>query len=67
MKARTGDWVIVRGHQVGDPDRKAMIIEVHGRDGAPPYVVQWDDGHESTFFPAADAVIEAHDAPSSAK
>ncbi|WP_030172107.1 DUF1918 domain-containing protein [Spirillospora albida] len=60
MKANVGDWVIVRGHHVGEPDRKALIVEVHGGDGEPPYVVEWDDGHSSTFFPAADAVIERH-------
>ncbi|WP_396451967.1 DUF1918 domain-containing protein [Actinomadura sp.] len=58
MKAKKGDWVIVHGHQVGEPDRKALITEVHGKDGAPPYVVEWDDGHTSTFYPSSDAVIE---------
>ncbi|TYK43620.1 DUF1918 domain-containing protein [Actinomadura decatromicini] len=62
MKANNGDWVIVRGHQVGEADRKALILEIHGENGAPPYVVEWDDGHVSTFFPAADAVIERHSA-----
>lgn len=62
MKANIGDWVIVRGHLVGEPDRKALIHEVHGHNGAPPYVVEWDDGHVSTFFPSSDAVIEQHPA-----
>lgn len=62
MKANTGDWVVVQGHQVGEPERKALILEVHGEYGAPPYVVEWDDGHISTFFPASDAVIEQHPA-----
>ncbi|MFD0899220.1 DUF1918 domain-containing protein [Actinomadura sediminis] len=65
MKAREGDWVIVKGHRTGDADRKALITEVHGRDGAPPYVVEWDDGHTSTYFPSADAVVERHPAPHS--
>ncbi|MER6812681.1 DUF1918 domain-containing protein [Spirillospora sp. NPDC000708] len=63
MKANKGDWVIVHGHLAGEPTRRALILDVHGRDGEPPYVVQWDDGHESTYFPASDAVIERH-APS---
>lgn len=66
MKANEGDWVIVRGRQVGEPDRKALITEVHGRDGAPPYVLEWDDGHTSTFYPSSDAVIERHPARTSA-
>ncbi|WP_279510090.1 DUF1918 domain-containing protein [Actinomadura sp. 7K507] len=54
---------MVRGHQVGEADRKALITEVHGRDGAPPYVVEWDDGHTSTYYPSSDALIEEHPAP----
>ncbi|MFB4298513.1 DUF1918 domain-containing protein [Actinomadura sp. NTSP31] len=65
MKANRGDWVIVHGHRVGEPTRKAVVLEVHGRDGEPPYVVEWDDGHRGTYYPASDAVIERH-APSDA-
>jgi hypothetical protein len=35
-----------------------VIIEVHGTDGAPPYLVRWEDGHESVFFPSSDAFVE---------
>ncbi|MGH3391535.1 MAG: DUF1918 domain-containing protein [Actinomadura sp.] len=58
MQASVGDKLMVHGHQVGEPDRRAEILEVHGKDGAPPYVVRWSDGHESVFFPSSDAVVE---------
>jgi hypothetical protein len=58
MRAHMGDALLIRGHHVGDQDRQAVIIEVHGSDGAPPYVVRWEDGHESVFFPSSDAIIE---------
>lgn len=59
MKASVGDRLVIKGHHVGEPDRDAEILEVHGNDGAPPYLVQWsDDGHVGLFFPASDAVIE---------
>jgi hypothetical protein len=58
MRAHAGDALLIRGHHVGDSDREAVILEVHGADGAPPYVVRWEDGHESVFFPSCDAVIE---------
>lgn len=58
MRAAAGDALLVKGHHVGDHDREAVIIEVRGRDGAPPYVVRWDDGHESMFFPSCDTVVE---------
>lgn len=53
-----GDTLLIRGHHVGDNDRKATIVEVHGVDGAPPYVVRWEDGHLSVFVPSCDTVIE---------
>jgi Domain of unknown function (DUF1918) len=58
MRAHTGDALLVRGHHVGDHDRQAVIIEVHGADGAPPYVVRWEDGHESVFYPSSDTFVE---------
>ena len=60
MRANAGDELVVRGHHVGDQDRKAVIVEVHGADGAPPYLVRWGDGHQSVFVPASDTVVEHH-------
>ena len=60
MRANAGDELVIKGHHVGDADRKAVIMEVHGGDGAPPYRVCWSDGHESVFFPSSDAVVEHH-------
>jgi hypothetical protein len=58
MRAVTGDEVLVRGRHVGDEDRTGEIIEVHGEDGAPPYVVRWKDGHESMIMPSSDTIVE---------
>lgn len=59
MRAAVGDRIVVRGHKVGDNDRGAEILAVEGVDGAPPYLVRWeDDGHEGMFFPGPDAVVE---------
>jgi len=58
MHANVGDRIVVRGHQVGDADRRGEIVEVHGADGAPPYVVRWSDGHQGLFFPGSDATVE---------
>jgi hypothetical protein len=30
---------------------------VLGEDGAPPYVVRWEDGHESHVYPGSDMRI----------
>lgn len=58
MRAELGDELIVRGRHVGDEDREGTIIEIHGEDGAPPYMVRWRDGHESVFFPSSGTLVE---------
>ena len=59
MQATAGDRLIIKSHHVGEPDRDAEILEVRGPNGAPPYVVRWEeDGHEGFFFPGPDAVIQ---------
>jgi hypothetical protein len=58
VHANVGDKIIVKGHYIGEPDRDAVVLEVHGADGAPPYRVRWsDDGHEGLYFPGTDASI----------
>jgi Domain of unknown function (DUF1918) len=58
-EAHAGDKILIRGHHVGEPEREALILEVRGADGGPPYVVKWlSDGHEGLFFPGSDATIE---------
>ena len=56
MRAAIGDRIVVRGHKVGEHDRKGQVLAVEGKDGGPPYLVRWDDtGHEGLFFPRPDA------------
>ncbi len=59
MEAKPGDRLRIKGHRVGEMDKEAMILEVRGEEGAPPYLVQWsDDGHEALMYPGSDAVVE---------
>jgi hypothetical protein len=62
MKAAAGDRIIIRGHTVETPDRHGLILEVRGVDGAPPYQVRFDDGHETILFPGGDFIVERHEA-----
>lgn len=62
MKAKVGDKITIHGHKVGGHVRNGVILEVHGDDGGPPYVVRWsdDDSEEGhLFFPGSDADIES--------
>jgi Domain of unknown function (DUF1918) len=59
MNAQVGDRVVVQEHHVGEHKREGEIVEVHGPDGTPPYMVRWfDTGHEGLMFPGPDARIE---------
>ena len=63
MRAAIGDRLIIKGHHVGEPDRDALILDVQGDDGEPPYLVRWeDDGHEGICFPGPDAQVEHYPA-----
>ena len=63
MRAAIGDRIVVRGRHVGDHDRGGVVLAVEGKDGAPPYLVRWDDnGHETLFSPAADSIVEHYPA-----
>lgn len=58
MRASVGDRIVIKGHRIGEPDRDCQVLEVHGAQGGPPYVVRWEDsGHETLFFPGADASV----------
>jgi hypothetical protein len=58
MQAVSGERLIIHGKSVGSPDRHAEILEVRGEDGSPPYLVRFDDGHESLIYPGGDCEVE---------
>jgi hypothetical protein len=58
MKANVGDWLVIKGTTTELADQRGLITEVHGADGAPPYVVRWlASGHVATVFPGSDAIV----------
>lgn len=62
MKAKVGDGLTVRGLRQGDEDRHGTILEVHGQNGDPPYLVRWTDNHQSVFFPSSGTLVDHHPA-----
>ncbi|MGO4691813.1 DUF1918 domain-containing protein [Glaciibacter sp. 2TAF33] len=58
MQANVGERIVIRGKTVESPDRHGQILEVRGAEGAPPYFVRFDDGHEALVYPGRDSVIE---------
>jgi hypothetical protein len=57
MRAKPGDHIILAGELVNQPVRAGEVLEARGSDGGPPYVVRWEDGHESTMFPGPGAAL----------
>lgn len=58
MKAKVGDKIVVKGRHIGQPERDAIVLEVCGSDGEPPYRVRWfEDGHEGLIVPGSDAAV----------
>ncbi|MEZ2390024.1 DUF1918 domain-containing protein [bacterium RCC_150] len=58
MEAAQGDRIIIHGRTVGSSDRHGEILEVRGANGAPPYFVRFDDGHETVLYPGGDFSID---------
>jgi len=72
MKAEVGDWLVMKGFTLDQPDQRGLITEVHSADGSPPYVVRWlESDRVATVFPGPDAVIvtaaEQHEADERAR
>jgi hypothetical protein len=58
MHARPGDELVIKGHRTGEPDRCGEVLEARGADGAPPYLVRWDDsGHTTLLYPGTDCQV----------
>jgi hypothetical protein len=60
MHAAVGDTVAVPGRHVGEAGRLGLVVEVRGPEGAPPYKIRWDDGHEAICWPGPETRVQ-HD------
>lgn len=57
MRAQAGDILMVRSHHIGEP-QKAVVPELRGDNGEPPFLVRWSDGYEGLIFPGSDASVQ---------
>ncbi len=58
MRASIGDRLHIHTNHIGSEDQYGRIIEIRGANGAPPYLVEYPDGHTSLVFPGPDAIVE---------
>jgi hypothetical protein len=58
MKAKVGDWLVIKGRTTERSEQRGLVTEVHSADGSPPYVVRWlATGHVATVVPGPDAIV----------
>ncbi|MCZ7525118.1 MAG: DUF1918 domain-containing protein [Acidimicrobiia bacterium] len=57
MHANVGDHIVVDATEVGQPQRRGEVVEVRGETGHEHYVVRWEDGHETIFYPGSSAHV----------
>lgn len=58
MDVTVGSRIVIHGARVGDAERHGEVRETRGDGGGPPYLVRFDDGHETLIFPGVDCEIE---------
>jgi hypothetical protein len=59
LRAQPGDRLVIRAHHSDEAEHDGEILEVLGEDGAPPYLVRWEeDGHVSRLYPGSDAYVQ---------
>ena len=58
MHATAGDRIAIPGARVGDKGKVGEVLEARGKDGAPPYLVRWEDGHEVVCYPGPETRVQ---------
>jgi hypothetical protein len=60
MYATVGDQLRIMSNRLQRPIRDGEILEIHGKDGQPPYLVRWSDTGDTTLvFPGSDARVHS--------
>ena len=58
MQAVAGDRLHFQSRTVGVAEHTAVILEIRGADGGPPYLIRHENGHQAVVYPGVDAWIE---------
>jgi hypothetical protein len=59
MQANVGDRLVVLSRHLDEHLRSGEIVEIHGTDGSPPYLVKWaDEERTALVYPGPDAHVE---------
>ena len=56
IEGKAGDRLVIQSERTGEPTREGVIVKVLKGMGGTHYIVRWNDGHESTFFPSGGSI-----------
>ncbi len=62
-QGRIGDVIVVESEKVGRPTRSGEVREVRGEGDLIHYLVKWENGHESMYFPSGATATFKHRQP----
>lgn len=61
LRVQEGDRLVLPALRVGGVTRTAVVVEVLGEEGLPPFLLQWDDGSQTIVFPSNTTYVERAD------
>ena len=56
-QVQIGDRLVLPPRVVGGDVRSAIVAEVLGENGSPPFVLRWEDGSETVVYPSSAAYV----------
>jgi hypothetical protein len=59
MAFQVGDRVVAESESTERPPRTGTVLEVLRDEPSPRYRIEWDDGHTTSYTPAAGALRAA--------
>ena len=58
LRVQVGDRLVLPARTVGEATRTAVVVEVLGDEGRPPFLLEWKDGSRTIVFPSSAAYVE---------
>jgi len=56
-RVQIGDHLVLPPRVVDGCVRMAVVVDVLGEDGSPPFVLRWEDGSETVVYPSSAAYV----------
>lgn len=57
-RVQVGDRLVLPARTVGGAPRTAIVVDVLGEGGLPPFLLRWEDGSETVVYPSSAAYVK---------